>query len=346
MLQEITTSQPAVSFCISTYKRTDYLQKQLEAILKQTLPNWEVIVSDNDAENCSAKQVVDSFEDSRFHYLSNTENLGMVKSFNRSLSHAKGRFVVMLTDDDPVYPAMLETLLALERQYPGYGMYMGSHNTYYEKLWLSQLANRSPGLYSGLANLEIGAVREFSSDTFLREFCTADFGGGILWSAGMVKREIAQEMGGVPDYGTPFLSDAAFLILAGSKKGAVFTNTAIGCQTIHGSNYSYANSNYSYLEIAPRAFHEFIIQQLKLQPGSEAMGVLNKYIGQTLTTYFIFLKRVLDLSNTSNESFTNSIRNIYSWSIMRKWHMKYKIGVKYPELFKLAVQFKKVLLPK
>ena len=170
MLQEITTSQPAVSFCISTYKRTDYLQKQLEAILKQTLPNWEVIVSDNDAENCSAKQVVDSFEDSRFHYLSNTENLGMVKSFNRSLSHAKGRFVVMLTDDDPVYPAMLETLLALERQYPGYGMYMGSHNTYYEKLWLSQLANRSPGLYSGLANLEIGAVREFSSYTFLREF--------------------------------------------------------------------------------------------------------------------------------------------------------------------------------
>lgn len=346
MLQEITTSQPAVTFCISTYKRTDYLQKQLEAILKQTIPDWEVIVSDNDAEHQSAKQVVESLKDQRFTYLSNDENLGMVKSFNRSLSNANGRFVVMLTDDDPVYPEMLETLLDLERHYPGYGMYMGSHDTYYEKRWLSQLANRSPGIYSGLANLEIGAIREFSADIFLKVFCTADFGGGILWSAGMVKREIAQAIGGVPDYGTPFLSDAAYLILAGSQKGAVFINKAVGCQTIHGSNYSYANSNYSYLEIAPKSFHEFIVRKLNLQANSEALGVLNKYIGQTLTTYFIFLKRVLDLSNTSNESFTNSIRDIYSWSIMRKWHTKYKIGVRYPELFKLAVQFKKVLLPK
>jgi glycosyltransferase involved in cell wall biosynthesis len=346
MLQETTSILPAVSFCISTYKRTDYLQKQLEAVRNQTVADWEVIVSDNDAENHSAKAVVELFNDSRIVYLSNTDNLGMVKSFNRSLSHAKGRFVVMLTDDDPVYPGMLETLLDLEQHHPGYGMYMGSHDTYYEKLWLSKLANRSPGIHSGLANLEIGAVRSFSADQFLQEFCTADFGGGILWSTGMVKRELALNIGGVPDYGTPFLSDAAYLILAGSKQGAVFINKAVGCQTIHGSNYSYANSNYSYIEIAPIAFHEFIVRELNIQQDAAKQEVLNKYIGQTLTTYFVFLKRVLELSNTSNDSFSNSIQKIYSWPIMSKWHMKYKIGIKYPELFKLAVQLKKVILPK
>lgn len=336
---------PLVSFCISTFKRTDYLKRQLEAIEKQSNQNYEVIVSDNDASECSAKEIVELFNRDRFHYISNEANLGMVKSFNKSLSKASGEYVVMLTDDDPVYPQMLEILLDLADKFPQYGLFMGSHDTNYEKLWLAQLANLSPGNHSGLASFEIGHTRLVEANEFLYSFCTADFGGGILWSAGMVKRSIALSIGGVPDYGTPFMSDAAYLILAGSQSGAVFINTAVGSQTIHGSNFSYANADYSHLESAPKAFYKFIKQQLPNSIDEKTDVALQKYLGKTLTTYYIFLKKVLQTSDASNKSFQQSIKEIYKWPVMKKWYAKYKIGTRYPEFFKLIVQLKKIIIP-
>src|SRR5687768_8915486 len=112
--------QPFVSFCFTTYRRQDYLKKTLESIRQQTVGDYEVIVSDNDPE-ASGKNVVESFNDSRFRYYTNEKNLGMKKSFNRSLEKSKGEFIVMIADDDPVYPDMLETLIQLKNNHPGYG---------------------------------------------------------------------------------------------------------------------------------------------------------------------------------------------------------------------------------
>jgi glycosyltransferase involved in cell wall biosynthesis len=42
--------RPKVSFCFTTFKRFDYLQKTLESVKNQTFSDFEVIVSDNDPE--------------------------------------------------------------------------------------------------------------------------------------------------------------------------------------------------------------------------------------------------------------------------------------------------------
>ena len=85
---------------------------------------FEVIVSDNDPE-CSGRYFVESLNDSRFIYSPNGTNLGMKASFNKSLNLSSGQFIVMIADDDPVYVDMLETLVKLSIEHPGYGMYMG-----------------------------------------------------------------------------------------------------------------------------------------------------------------------------------------------------------------------------
>src|ERR1044072_1080011 len=90
---------PKVSFCFTTFKRHDYLQSTLQSVKNQTFPDFEVIVSDNDPEQ-SGKQIVESF-DARFKYFPNNENLGMKKSFNKSLERSSGEFIVMIADDDP-----------------------------------------------------------------------------------------------------------------------------------------------------------------------------------------------------------------------------------------------------
>src|ERR1043165_2512224 len=113
-------AQPFASFCFSTYKRPAYLKSTLQSILRQSFTDFEVIVSDNDSEQ-SGKPSVEFFNDSRFFYQANESNLGMKKSFNRSLEKAKGQYIVMIADDDPVYPDMLETLFDLQKEFPGYG---------------------------------------------------------------------------------------------------------------------------------------------------------------------------------------------------------------------------------
>jgi len=58
----------------------------------------------------------------------------------------------------------------------------------------------------------------------------------MLWSTGIVEREIALKIGGMPDYGSPFLTDFSYMLLAGAEKGFVAVNTPLGCQVVHGEN--------------------------------------------------------------------------------------------------------------
>src|SRR3954462_10342509 len=109
--------EPLISFCFTTYKRHDYLKDTLEGVRRQTYSNFEVIVSDNDPEQ-SGRVVLEAMNDSRFKYFPNNENLGMKKSFNKSLERSYGDFVVIIADDAPVYFAMLETLVELYNNYP------------------------------------------------------------------------------------------------------------------------------------------------------------------------------------------------------------------------------------
>ena len=89
-MQTGVTEIPWVSFCMSTYKRPGLLKTQLSSILQQTFSNFEVVISDNDPD-CSARDTVSSFQDIRLQYFSNIENLGMIKSFNKSIERARGR---------------------------------------------------------------------------------------------------------------------------------------------------------------------------------------------------------------------------------------------------------------
>ena len=91
---------------------------------KQGFANFEVVVSDNDPE-CSAREVIAELNDPRFLYFPNGNDLGMIASFNKSIERSRGQFVVPITDDDPVYPNMVQTLYDLHLKYPGHGVYSG-----------------------------------------------------------------------------------------------------------------------------------------------------------------------------------------------------------------------------
>ncbi len=92
---------PAVTVGIPTYNRSAGLQRALESILHQAEQDLEVIVSDNASTDETPHIVAQAAaRDDRIHYLRHDVNQGLTANFNAVLGSARGRYVMLLADDD------------------------------------------------------------------------------------------------------------------------------------------------------------------------------------------------------------------------------------------------------
>jgi glycosyltransferase involved in cell wall biosynthesis len=92
---------PKVSVCIPSYNYGRFLGETLASVLRQTEPDFEVIVVD-DASTDNSREVISSYgkADPRVRAEFNDENLGMVRNWNRCLALARGKYVKFLLADD------------------------------------------------------------------------------------------------------------------------------------------------------------------------------------------------------------------------------------------------------
>lgn len=92
---------PLVSVILPTFNRADSLSKAIESTLSQTYQNFELIIIDD----CSIDQtssLLKAYEqkDARIIIIRNEKNLGLVKSLNKGIQHARGAYIARLDDDD------------------------------------------------------------------------------------------------------------------------------------------------------------------------------------------------------------------------------------------------------
>jgi glycosyltransferase involved in cell wall biosynthesis len=344
-MTDLNSEIPWASFCMSTYRRTGFLRETLALIRAQTFLSFEVVVSDNDPEG-SAAAVVAEFQDPRFRYFHNETNLGMVKSFNKSIERSRGQYIVLLPDDDPVYPNMLQTLYDLQVKYPGYGQYIGGHDTVFKGLLQARMAKAHIGTNSSLADWELGAEKVYSAGEFPEVFLNGTFGGGLLFSVGAVRRDIAIAVGGFPDYGTPHLADCSFTLLSGAIAGVVYVNTEVGCRTIHDENYSYSEANYESLYKAPEGFYQWTLERLPPAMNTPYLrDLLSHYCGRDMTFLVISIKKMLLLQKVNSEKFEAFRRRFFDLALLKKWRRKYYISVHFPNAFEVFLAFRKMLFP-
>jgi glycosyltransferase involved in cell wall biosynthesis len=100
---------PLVSVLISTYNRPRYVREAVGSILRQTYPNFEVILVRDGGKPVG--DIVGEFGDRRLIFIDRDHNRGLPYSFNEALSRAKGRYIAYLGDDDIYYPNHLEVLV-------------------------------------------------------------------------------------------------------------------------------------------------------------------------------------------------------------------------------------------
>ncbi|HHX66871.1 MAG TPA: glycosyltransferase family 2 protein [Gallicola sp.] len=103
---------PEITIAIPTYKRTDLLKEAIDSAINQIdYTNYDIIVVDNNPErDCDTEKLIKSYNNPIISYYKNSENLGMCGNWNRLFTLAKGKYVVMLHDDDLLEPYYLKTL--------------------------------------------------------------------------------------------------------------------------------------------------------------------------------------------------------------------------------------------
>ncbi|HVS97177.1 MAG TPA: glycosyltransferase family 2 protein [Puia sp.] len=302
-VEQAAARAPWVSFCMSTYRRPELLRLQLERIRQQTMPDFVVVVSDNDPEG-SARSVVQSCNDPRILYFHNSTNLGMVKSFNKSLERSGTEFVVMITDDDPVYPSLLAEMRRLIDDYPGYGIYCGC---------LRPQAGE-------------GKVETFDKDNFVYQLLHPGLTRTILWSSCVLRRDSALAAGGMADYGSPHLADHALLALCGREKGGVMINRMYSEFSSHAANFSKANFESYYV-----GCREFYALMTRSFPGNALAKGSGNVVVRHLEKWFISmsfnLRRFYTYGRKDREDFRKAVaamEKILDLPFMRGIYLKYQ----------------------
>jgi len=302
--------QPWVSFCISTYKRPNILHKQLQLLAQQTFPDFEVIISDNDP-SASAKIVVESLNDSRFKYFPNNENIGMIRSFNKSIERANTEFIVMVTDDDPIAPDFLQTFYYLYKQFPKYSIYCGFKRS----------------------GKEEGFIEHISNDEFLIEVLDPRKTTNLLWSSSVMRRLDVIKTAMIPDYGSPHLADHAIITQVGSINGGLIINKMYSSLTSHDENFSKLNFE-SYIK-GCTGFYNYLQHSFKKHPKfRQYERIIIKHLGTWFIANIFNLKKYYTIKKKNKAIIKNLnelAQRIISLPFMERYKFRYffKTGIFY-----------------
>ncbi len=105
--------------------KNKFFDQCIESVLNQTFPDFELIVL-NDLSPEPIKNTLSKYHDKRIIYLENSYNVGperLVENWNRCLYHAKGKFLIILGDDDMFEPDYLQSFADLIVAYPTYDIF-------------------------------------------------------------------------------------------------------------------------------------------------------------------------------------------------------------------------------
>ncbi|HTX60823.1 MAG TPA: glycosyltransferase family A protein [Methanobacterium sp.] len=92
---------PLISIITPTFNHEKFIGTCIESVLKQTYPNWEMIIID-DGSTDKTGSIISSYQDNRIKYVKQ-ENVGIWKlkeTYNKALYMSKGDLIAILEGDD------------------------------------------------------------------------------------------------------------------------------------------------------------------------------------------------------------------------------------------------------
>jgi glycosyltransferase involved in cell wall biosynthesis len=114
-------NRPMVSVVMPVFNAENYLEQAIESILNQSYTNLDIVII-NDGSTDNSKNIILNFEDKRLRYFENPVNWGIVKTRNRCLEEARGKYIAVLDSDDIAFPERIKEQVEFLENNPDYGM--------------------------------------------------------------------------------------------------------------------------------------------------------------------------------------------------------------------------------
>ena len=94
---------PLVTVAMPVYNAGKYLRLAVLSIVKQTYPNWELLIIDDGSTDDAFKDIAD-INDARIRILQDGKNTGLAARLNECIDLARGKYLARMDSDDVSYP--------------------------------------------------------------------------------------------------------------------------------------------------------------------------------------------------------------------------------------------------
>ncbi len=105
-------AEPMFSIIIPTFNRSKYIKYAINSALAQEFEDFEIVIVENglgpDGQNC--EDIIAQYTSNKIRYYRNEKNIGLCGNWNRASMLAKGKYIVMLHDDDMISAKLLPVL--------------------------------------------------------------------------------------------------------------------------------------------------------------------------------------------------------------------------------------------
>jgi glycosyltransferase involved in cell wall biosynthesis len=221
---------PRMSVVIPHYNHTDLLPEALDAIGRQTMPAFEVVVVDDGSSGESVAYLKSLA--AKFPWLQicqHPENRGVNAACNSGLDLVRGDFVLFSAADDRLSSTMIEHASAAAAAFPQTGLVFSDH---------AEMS--ADGSNTRIIPLDLPmAPRCFSSDEFVRLVQRHFFYfhvSNVWFNVGVLR-----ELGGFP-LDVKWHGDLLAAYAAAFERGAVYTPDALSYVRLSSTSYGAAGS--------------------------------------------------------------------------------------------------------
>jgi glycosyltransferase involved in cell wall biosynthesis len=127
-------ARPLVSVVMAAFNAARFVEAALASVSAQTLPDLEVLVSDDGSTDDTAARVeAAARRDPRIRLLRMGRNGGQAAALNAAIDHARGRYLAVLDADDEATPTRLADQAAALGRDPGLVFVGGAVRTFQDE---------------------------------------------------------------------------------------------------------------------------------------------------------------------------------------------------------------------
>jgi glycosyltransferase involved in cell wall biosynthesis len=110
-----------ISVLMPVFNTDKYVHQSIQSILNQSFEDFEFIII-NDGSTDDSLKIIQSFQDKRIRIIQNEKNLGLIKTLNKGIDLAKGKYIARIDADDIAHPERLAKQFDFLEKNPNYAL--------------------------------------------------------------------------------------------------------------------------------------------------------------------------------------------------------------------------------